>query len=355
MLKNLLSNILASEPIVRSLRHRVLSRRCVVLMYHEVAEDDVEIEAWTVVRKSTFLRQMEYVRRHFEIVSLERAISESGPAQTGSRPWAVVTFDDGDRGNAEVLLPVVRELGLPVTIFVATRHVVDQKTFWFDTAINALQTVDPVRIDLSRQGLGSYEVNAARGAGNWTAIQRLLTDLKRLSPDAREAVVATMLDRLSTNTTSRQWRLAPLNCDSLLDLAACPYVTIGAHSHCHNILTQIDPVEARRSIATSKQLLESWTGKEVWSFAYPNGDYDERITGMVMDLGFRCAFATGERLWSEGDSLFAIPRVGVGRYDSMATFRLCLLGGVKNVAETVIRGAASRSHVRQPGPRERRA
>jgi len=145
-------------------------------------------------------------------------------------------------------------------------------------------------------------------------------------------------------------RVAPLTQEGLRALAASPLVTIGAHSDCHNILTQLDPDAARQSIATSKRLLESWTGKEVWSFAYPNGDYDERIAETVMQLGFRCAITTGDRLWARNDSPYGIPRIGVGRYDSLAKFKLGLVGGARNVV-----AAASMTGRRAPVSSTQRA
>jgi len=329
--KRICRDILASEPIARRLRRRLLPGNTVVLMYHELAEDDVDIESWAVVRKSEFVRQIDYLRTHFDVVSLEQALARRTSADARPRPHAVLTFDDGDHGNADVLLPVVNELELPVTVFIATRQIVEQKSYWFDQVVNALQTAEPVSVDLTSQRLGRYHINRVRGAVNWEEMQRLLTDLKRLPPGLRERAVEQVLERLEGKATRPRCQIAPLNEAGLRALAASPFVSIGAHSHCHNILTQLDPVAVEDSVATSKQLLESWTGKEVWSFAYPNGDYDERIVGIVRRAGFRCALATGDRLWTRDDPQYAIPRMGVGRYDSLANFKLGLVGGLRHV------------------------
>jgi peptidoglycan/xylan/chitin deacetylase (PgdA/CDA1 family) len=331
VLKRIFSNILAWEPVIRGLRHRMLADTIVMLMYHELVEDDADIDAWTVVRRSSFLRQMEYLRTHFDVVSLEEAIARRARPARSSRPVAVITFDDGDRGNVDILLPIVERLELPVAIFVATRQIVEQRSYWFDDVMNALQTVEPVRIELSSHGLGDYHVNTVRGPRNWVEIQRLLTDLKGLLPVAREQAVCKLLADLQGKAKRPGSQLAPLSLDGLRALSACPLVTVGAHSHCHNILTQIESAEVMESVATSKRLLETWTGKDVWSFAYPNGDFDDEVVDVVRRLGFRCAIGTGERLWEPEDSLFGIPRMGVGLYDSLATFKLSLLGGLRNV------------------------
>lgn len=337
MLKSLCCDLLASEPVVRGLRGRMLSGKTVVLMYHELAEDDVDIESWTVVRKSDFVRQVEYLRAHFEVVSLEDALTGHASSQARSRPCAVITFDDGDRGNASVLLPVVNEYKLPVSVFVATQQIVEQESYWFDRVVNALQTPDPVCVDLRGQGMGRYDVNRTRGSANWAVIQRLLTDLKGLQVGAREHAVGQLLQSLGAYAMRPHCRIAPLDKDGVKSLSSSPFVTIGAHSHCHNILTQLDSAAVAESVLASKRLLESWTGKEVWSFAYPNGAYDERTLDIVRQSGFRCALTTDDRLWTQRDSPYAIPRMGVGRYDSLSTFKLSLVGGARYVLSAAAR------------------
>lgn len=336
MFKWICRSILASEPVARRLRQRLLPGKTVVLMYHDIAEDDVDIESWTVVRRSAFVRQIEFLRRHCDVVSLGQALAARAATEQARQPQVVITFDDGDQGNAAVLLPLVAELELPVTVFVATGHIADQKCYWFDRVVNALQTVEPVLVDLTQHGLARYGINRVRGAANWAVMQRLLTDLKLLHPETRERVVETLLGLLHGKARRAGCRVAPLDMAGLKALAESPFVTIGAHSHCHNILTQLDPGAAEDSVATSKRLLEAWCGKEVWSFAYPNGDYDERLIGMVRRAGFRCALATGDRLWSRDDPLYAIPRMSVGRYDSLANFKLGLVGGTRHVLATAL-------------------
>jgi peptidoglycan/xylan/chitin deacetylase (PgdA/CDA1 family) len=309
----------------------MLSGTTVVLMYHELAEDDVDIESWTVVRKSDFVRQVEYLRAHFEVVSLEDALAGHASTQARPRPRVAITFDDGDRGNARVLLPIVNEYKLPVAVFIATRQIVEQESYWFDRIVNALQTPDPVCVDLRSQGMGRYFVNRTRGSTNWTVIQRLLTDMKRLPAAARERAVGQVLASLGEHALRTDCRIAPLDEGGLKSLSESPFVTIGAHSHCHNILTQLDSAAVAESVSTSKRLLERWTGREVWSFAYPNGACDDRTIDIVRRSGFRCALATDDRLWTQRDPQFAIPRMGVGRYDSLANFKLSLVGGARHV------------------------
>ena len=327
-LHSLIDAGLSAEPVNRLLRRRVLTGTIVALMYHEVADDDADFEAWTVVRVSDFCRQIENLRRDFDIVSLPEALARSERWDISERPLAVITFDDGDKGNAELLMPLLQSLGLPVTIFVSTRHILEQTGYWFDRVVNVLQTQEEISLNLTVHGLQKYNINRIRGPENWNEIQRLLEDLKTLEPEKRERTVSTLLEEMQDLNRRKNCQIAPLSIENVRDLATSPYVTIGAHSHCHNILTQIGESQAAHSVLTSKSLLQQWTGKEIQDFAYPNGNCNDALVEILSNAGFRSGMTTESRPWNRGDSRFRIPRIGIGRYDSLDRFRVKLVRGI---------------------------
>ena len=53
VIKNTLYKAIAIEPILNHLRKTRLNNKIIVLMYHEIVEDDADIEAWTVVKRAT--------------------------------------------------------------------------------------------------------------------------------------------------------------------------------------------------------------------------------------------------------------------------------------------------------------
>ena len=319
------------SPVHLWLRTLVPPVHTAVLMYHELARDDTDIEAWTVLRESDFLRQIEYLRRHYDIVSLDQALAEMQSRASRARPMAVVTFDDGDLGNATVLLPIVEALKIPITVYIATRQVADGSSYWFDRIINELQGGSTRTVDLKKYGLGRYEINRVRGRRNWHRISCLLEDLKSLAPDTRTAAVETVLRCVGAPAPKRDSQIKPMSIADLKALAACSFVTIGAHSHCHNILTQLRPEVVEESVRLSKELLEQWSGRPVVHFAYPDGRYDDTVTDIVRRAGFRSAVTTNGRLWSGEDSSLHIPRIGIGRYDSLEQIKFRLNGGIKRL------------------------
>lgn len=329
-LRSSLNKVFSFEPFLSNLRSFKLPNKTIVLMYHEIADDKDDIEAWTVVRKSDFIRQMEYVSEHFDILGMEDALGRMSDGRAGSKkPSALITFDDGYNGNNRVLFPIVKSMNLPVTVFVASGAVNEGQLYWYDRVIIALQGNAQVALDLRRLDLGSYRINRYRGAENWREIDRLLCDLKALEPRKRAAAVESIIDELGPRKAAPYF-MGPLSHAELVELSGSPLITIGAHSHCHNILTQLPVQEVRKSIQTSKELLEKWTGRKMRYFSYPNGNYNDSVVDIVRGLGFECSFTTVSRPWGADDSVFTIPRIGVGRYDSFESFKIKVSGGYRH-------------------------
>jgi peptidoglycan/xylan/chitin deacetylase (PgdA/CDA1 family) len=331
MMRRLLTGLLATEPLLRRARRRS-PPGVAVLMYHEVLGDEDPAEAWTVVRASELRRQIEYLKSAFDILSMDEALARGD----ATHPAAVLTFDDGGAGNHRHLLPVLEETRVPVTVFVSTGHVESGRPYWFDRVMNALQVSQPIRLDMRDVGLSEYAVGPPSGANNWAQIQRLLVDIKAAGLERNDEFADIVEQRAKAAGGAVRAPLRPMTVQQVRELAACPHVTIGAHSHAHGLLTQMSGADTTADVAKSRRLLQEWTGQSVEHFAYPSGEYDARVRENIMGCGFRTAVTTEKRLWRKGGDPFAIPRMSVGRYDSASTFKLSLSGGPESVLRAQI-------------------
>ncbi len=325
-LKKSLVTVFTPEPLLGGYRSLRLQGRVVSLMYHEVLPDATPVEAWTVVRESDFRRQVCYLHDHFEILTLDQAIAGIASGRDRRDPVAVITFDDGYWGNRHVVWPVVDELKIPITVFVATAAVQDQAPYWYDRVIAAFPADRSVLLDLSDLGLNHYRIDRLEaGERRWTGIQRLLTDCKQLVPERRMAVIEQLIQRTGLKTPGAG-PLRSMSIDDIRTMAASDQVCFGAHSHCHSILTQLGREDVRQSVLRSKTLLESWTGKPVRHFAYPNGDFNATVTDVLRECGLVSSQTTVSGYWGSEHSLYAIPRISVGRYDHFGWFRARVSG-----------------------------
>ena len=68
---------------------------------------------------------------------------------------------------------------------------------------------------------------------------------------------------------------------------------IGCHTLTHPFLQRVRSDDAlRREIVVSKKRIEEHIGKPVTTFAYPFGQYNERVVSFVREAGFTSARST---------------------------------------------------------------
>lgn len=99
----------------------------VILYYHRVA--DTNPVPWSLTNRQ-FQRHVDWLQRHFDMVSLEEA--QRRVAQGSTRPAVHITFDDGYAENCDHALPLLIERQIPCTYFVTLHNVAHRQPFAHD-------------------------------------------------------------------------------------------------------------------------------------------------------------------------------------------------------------------------------
>lgn len=325
--KRLLTRLLVSDTVLRYLHDTLRRRGVIVLMYHELRDDSEEIDAWTVVRRSEFLRQVEYLRRHYDFLTLDEAAARIAARRPASRPGIVLTFDDGEQGLVDVLLPIVEAEQLPVTIYISTHHIESQDCLWFDRVINAAQVVAPLVIDLSC--LGRFRLSGIPGPMAWMEVDRLLEAMKFLPRDRCDDLVEEIERQTAGAARLSAARLMPLRPEGVTALAGSRWIEIGSHSHRHELFPRLTKAERMTSLARNCELLWRWTGKAIRHFAYPSGKHDVESVRDVEEFGFITAMTSAPGIWTAETPMHLVPRVGIGRYDDSSALPVAAAGGFR--------------------------
>ena len=87
------------------------------LMYHDLTGDESQTSDWRTTPEQFRADLQELLDLGYRPLSLEDYVSgeyEIGP------DYFIVTFDDGYSSNAELAEPILREMGVPATMFVIT-------------------------------------------------------------------------------------------------------------------------------------------------------------------------------------------------------------------------------------------
>ncbi|MCP5157222.1 MAG: polysaccharide deacetylase family protein [Ectothiorhodospiraceae bacterium] len=245
---------------------------------------------------------MSVLRESFNVLSLGDALRRLDDGTLPART-VCITFDDGYVDNLEVAAPILRSLGIPATVFVATDFL-ERGIMWNDRIIEAVRRHDAALLDLDDLGLGRHDTTTM--ASRRRAVETLLAATKHRPLSERDAIVASLEARCGTGPSRLMMVPAQVR-----ELRRCG-VSIGAHTIRHPILRAMAADEARTEIAGSKRQLEALLDEEVALFAYPNGrpgdDYDPVHVEMVREAGYTAAVSTTPGVVSVSSARFELPR-----------------------------------------------
>jgi len=122
-----------------------------VLFYHRIADEHPN--DWTI-SNAVFTRQIEWLQRHFDMISLEEAQRRIRSGKN-HRMAVSITFDDGYADNCQGALPLLIKKRVPCTYFVSTNFIANEEPFPHDVANG--QPLRPNSLDeltaMSRAGI----------------------------------------------------------------------------------------------------------------------------------------------------------------------------------------------------------
>lgn len=332
-LKNAGAAVLQSLGLPRLLR--LLNRHKVaVLMYHGVVRDDeTPLPPWMLPERE-FRWQMEYLARHYRVLPLAQVVERLLAGRPLPPYSLVLTFDDGFRNNYTIAYPILRELGLPATIFLVTGYLDSDQALWPDVLFQAIHRTPVEVLDLADLGDGVHSLKTL--ADRRSSFLAVVEHLKTLPVDEKNRRLEEITRRLKFDLDQFSNRedapFALLRQQEIRRMAQEGLVSFGVHTDTHEILTRFPLAAAQREIRISKRKLETLLGEPARFFAYPNGtpaDFNDALKQELKQQGFTCAFASGGGLINSRFDPFALARIGVGPDLNDAYFQLKLSGSVE--------------------------
>ncbi|MGH9775419.1 MAG: polysaccharide deacetylase family protein [Candidatus Acidiferrales bacterium] len=122
------SAIYLPRVIARNWWRRLRGRAPVIILYHHLVSDRPHFLG---IPTEVFYHQAEFLKRHYRLATLEEATTALRKGKLRA-PTVVLTFDDGYQENFINLRAVSEQTGIPVTLFVSTDYMLNQKPFAHD-------------------------------------------------------------------------------------------------------------------------------------------------------------------------------------------------------------------------------
>ncbi len=311
-----------------------------ILAYHRVFDADVKSFAFDdgVLSASIedFYEQMKFVRRHFEVISF----ADLHCLEQENRRWSeralIVTFDDGYRDNYINAFPILKELGIPATIFLVTSHIGQQRLFWWDAICYCVKQT-PLAAKVFKE-MPDEHLEFTNAAQRQQAITRILKWAKQTPDELRRALVDDLPAALHVELPSVAGM--HLNWDEVRDMAATG-IEFGSHTVTHSVLANVSAEQLDWEMSASKKVIEQQLGKEVLAIAYPAGQqgrFNQGTKDAAAKHGYRYAVSYDEGIVQQKNfDRLAMPRIHVEREQTRSLFRANLCFPKLMLRETNIR------------------
>jgi peptidoglycan/xylan/chitin deacetylase (PgdA/CDA1 family)/CelD/BcsL family acetyltransferase involved in cellulose biosynthesis len=289
-----------------------------IFQYHRVNDDHDPFLGGLPVE--TFRAQMQYLARHFTVVSLNQLVDKDVPER--QRYSVAITFDDGYRDNCVCAFPILKQFGIPATIFLATGYIGSEQLPWYDQVRLAFKLT--TRSQFSLADLNGPNGRLDNVSDRLRFLEQTLGWLRGLQEFECKPAIAELFRTLglpSELNLSNQM----LHWDDIRQMTK-HRVTFGAHTVTHPVLSKIPASHLRGEIEGSKRVIENKLQLPVSHFAYPFGqtrDFNAEAKRAVKDAGFRTAATTIWGLNQTNDDLLELKRFTPWETD-LAEFRLRL-------------------------------
>lgn len=273
-----------------------------ILIFHRVLpEPDPLLPGEVDARRFDAL--MGWIKDWFQVLPLAEAVERLRRGRLPARA-AAITFDDGYADNHEVALPILRRHGLSATFFIAVGFL-DGGRMFNDTVIETVRRCAVPVLDLTPLGLGRHDLGSIEARRQ--AVPALLGRIK-YQPLAQRLETVEAMVAIAGVVLPDDLMMTARQVKGLHEAG----MGIGAHTVRHPILARLEPDEAEREMADSRDYLQALLGAPVPLFAYPNGrpetDYRQEHVGMARRLGFQAAVATAWGVARGESDVFQLPR-----------------------------------------------
>jgi peptidoglycan/xylan/chitin deacetylase (PgdA/CDA1 family) len=270
-----------------------------ILGYHAVVED-VRAHvgraiAPNLISVEMLERQLEWVCRHYRVMTLDDLGAQLERGEPFDRPCAAVTFDDGYVGVYRYALPLLQRMGIPAGVFIVTELTGRAELQLYDKLYLVLETVLPL-LGHSEKRLRQLLESKNLSLGQPGPDRRLdaFQTMRRLLSTHGQKKLRRIIEALETVSTIREADypdMQVMDWEMVRTMDACG-VTIGSHTQTHALLTEESVERAANQTVGSMATLKDRLKRPIRHFAYPDGRFNAAVVSAVAAAGYRYGYGT---------------------------------------------------------------
>ncbi len=273
-------------------------------LFHRVSDENDAL--WPPMKPVLFEKIIKKLTTKFEVVSLEEVLSSTPREKKNGKAQATILFDDGYKDNIDYAAPILKKYNCPATFYIVTDCIDKNIPTWTYILDNALQNTGKPVIDLTFEFVPEIFKRVATGKDLNMTTKKLKPWMKTLSNKKRLLLLDAITEQGQVMTRPQLM----MNWGEVKQLAASGFI-IGSHTDTHPMLAQLeDNQEIETELRTSYSKIQHHLGEPPVTISYPIGSYDQRVTALSKQVGYKYGLAVEQRFYNtKKDDLFAIPRV----------------------------------------------
>lgn len=324
---------------------RWMTRRGVrILCYHGLASiNEYAGKPKLFMRPETFRHRMEFLRaRGFPVVPLAEAVDHLG---NGKLPdcATVITFDDGWHSVYRDALPILQEMKIPATVYIATYYVdkgIPDPHALLEYALNNAVETRLYLADFPESVRGPWNLTDERARAR--ALAGLIAFIDSRPAEARPGLVRSVVDCVGLEWEQfEKYKMFYLLDSGEIRALGAAGIDIQLHTRRHRLPFD-DKSAVEREIAENRRDLGPLVSAPLHHLAYPKGEYDPCQFGWLDGVGIKSATTCQPGLNYAGTPRLELSRFLDGENVSDIEFEAELSGMatiLRNLARFVPTGA----------------
>jgi len=281
-----------------------------ILIYHSILENpDREINKDRTLNHPVynFVREMKFLKKYFDVVSLDEAVDYIAGNRATKRPVVAITFDDGYENNYRFAFPALKSMNIPATIFLAAGFVDTDKLPLVEKMGQVILTTNKTRLEL-QSPLCDISCALESFHDKRHAFGKILGRLNDMEYIDRVLLVNEIMSKLGEPKVNGQRMMTWQEVRGM----APHRISFGAHTVTHPDLARIPAEDAKIEILESKRLIEERAGVKVNHFAYPFGfadNFNEDLKESCKTIGFSSVLTAIYGTNKIGSDVYALKRL----------------------------------------------